>query len=100
MLRMADSPDCPDKGHGQFWIRACVHVQCKQVELCRFRYGSEFVQTCVDEVSNYMYQSNNFFVVVQLSDKLLATKVFMTTTLSFFVYKHSSIYIEILDFTH
>ena len=52
-----------------------MHVQCKQVELCRFRYGSEFVQTCVDVVSNYMYQSNNFFVVVQLSDKLLATKV-------------------------
>ena len=62
-----------DKGHGQFWIRACVHVQCKQVELCRFRYGTEFVRTCVDVVSNYMYQSNNFFGVVQL---------FKTTTLS------------------
>ena len=62
--------------------------------------GSEFVRTCVDVVSNYMYQSNTFFVVVQLPDNLLATKVFITTSLSFFVYKHSSIYIEILDFTH
>ena len=73
MGRMADSPaDCLDKGHGQFWIRVCVHVYCKQVELCRFRYGSEFVRTCVDVVSNYTYQNNNFFVVVQPSDKLLA----------------------------
>ena len=62
---------------------------------------TEIVRTCVDVVSNYMYQSDNFFVVVQPSDKLLATKVFITTTLSFFVsrfvYKHSSIFFEILD---
>ena len=34
---------------------------------------------------------------IRISNKLLATKVFITTSLSFFVYKHSSIYFEILD---
>ena len=39
-----------------------MSVHCKQADLCRFRYSSEFIISRREAIaSNYLYQSNQFF---------------------------------------
>ena len=39
-----------------------MSVHCKQADLCRFRYSSEFTISRREAIaSNYLYQSNQFF---------------------------------------